>query len=264
LGEVLGEPHPPQVHQQALKLLQFGVQLPESRPGHPQILQAVCPHTANPNSDVQNEALLLIQKLGTPLEIWQCLFDSLAIVDDRNAYRIIQTMLKFTSPAQAERTGATILDKFMWTPTETSSPAVLAQALAVLNYRQAIPRLQELVRGNDREKIVYAANLLGQWQDKDSIPLLRKHIDATHQQASSSTHLRVLQALYQLEGSAGADYIVQILLHSSLDTQRSMAWQLGALQDVPGVIGALCKLAQATTDAVLKKNLGAFLQGKAC
>jgi len=107
---------------------------------------------------------------------------------------------------------------------------------------------------------VYAAELLANWEDKDASPLMRQYIDATHRQPKSDTHLRVLKALYKLEGSACADYIAQILLNSSVSTQRQMAWQLAEWKNEPRVIDALRKLVKETNDAEIKKNIGGFLE----
>lgn len=262
LCQILSEIHEWTVHWKAIKLLSYSSQQADGIVLHPQILKAVCGQI-DESGYLQDEGLKLIQKLHVPTaEIWKCLFDSLQIVSDRDADDIIKVIVRFTPPDQRENTGLVILNKFIYWVGE-QGPYSLIPALEALDYRKGIPALRGVFSRNDPQKVVKAAELLAKWGDKESIPLMRQFIDDMHKRAGGNTHLQVLQFLYKIEGSACADYAAGIILGSSQDTQRYMAYWLETFKNEPAVINALHKLVETTSDPEVKKNIGEFLKRNA-
>jgi len=245
----------------AIVLLGYSATQPEARPFQSLILLAVSNHILQPST--QEAGLKLIQRLRLPhTEIWQCLFDSLQLVQTTQAAsHLAKAIGRITTPEERDRTGEVILELFCVLFADGYSSALTA-AIEALDYRKAIPTLREVFSSSEDVKISLSAELLAKWQDKGAVDQMRRYIEAKYKGPSSPTYLEVLKSLYKIEGSRSARYIAEILLNSSVANQRAFNYySLGDFKNEPEITDALIKLFEATGDAAVKKGVGTWING---
>jgi len=260
LCHILGEAQEWEVYWKAITLLSYSVIKPEGKPFQLQILTAISNHIAK-GGYLQTAALALLQKLPIRREIWECLIESLQFAQrSREAYEIVKIIVRFTPPDKRDQTGAVILELFSLLD-DDHYVQQLVTVIEELDYRQAIPTLRDIFSYVYHYKVLSAAELLAKWQDKASVPFMRRYIDSKYKTATSDTHIHVLKALYKIEGSSCASYVAEILLNSPVSIQRGIYYHtLEEFKNEPVVMEAARRLVETTSDPEIRKNVGAFVE----
>jgi len=240
----------------ALLLLNYSAVRPEGAPWQSLILHAIENHLVT-SGHVQDVALRLIQKLRVERrEVWRCLYDALQMTQDgRAAYGPAKLIADFTSPAEVARTGAMLVDLFFFFEESTHDEAIKS-AIAALSYRAAIPALRAVfaryAKKKNHYKVMYASDLLAEWDDKGAAPEMRSYIDAMYRESISTTYFHVMKALYRLEGHACASYLADRVLSSSPANQHHMTyWDLQVYKNEPEIVMVVTRLAGTTQDQEL-------------
>lgn len=259
LCHILEDPKESVVALKAILLLGYSAAQPEARPFQSLILLAVSNHILQPST--QEAGLKLIQRLRLPhTEIWQCLFDSLQLVQTTQAASYLaKAIRRVTTLEERDRTGELILELFSVLEANGYINE-LTVTIEALDYQKSIPALREIFYSGEDSKISLSAGLLAKWQDKGAVAHMRQYIEAKYRGPLSHAYLEVLKSLYKIEGSRSAGYIAEILLNSSVQNQTTFNdYSLKDFKNEPEITGALRKLFEATGDAQVKKGVGTLI-----
>jgi hypothetical protein len=248
----------------ALTLLNYSAGTPVAQVWQSVILDAVADHLCT-GGHVQNVALKLLSRLRVDrVEVWRCLFQALPLAQASHVAGGLAKMIgRFTLPEERERTGAILLDLLFFFD-DSSNDVLIANAIAAMNYRAAIPTLRaalaRYVLQQEQYKVTCSCDLLLKWGDKEAAFHMRQYVDAMYRETISTTYLHVLKTLYQLEGKPSAAYIGDRLLNSSPENQRRMAYVHWAdFRDEIEVVSAVRLMGERSSQVSVKKNVEAFL-----
>lgn len=264
LCHLLAKGHQWDITVKALLLLNYSAVRPGAMVWQSLILGALENHLTTAGH-VQDAALRLVPKLHVERrDIWRCLFEALQIAQDsRAASSIARIICDFTPPEEREKTGAVLLDALFFFD-DSNYDDTIKTAIGCLNYRAAIPTLREAfsryASTKAHYKVMCAAGLLADWDDKGAVPYMRGYIDGTYRESGSTAYFHVMKGLYRIEGSSCATYIADRILNSSPSNQHSMTyWLWQDFKNQPEIMKAVRVLGEKSPDAELKKNIESFL-----
>src|SRR2546427_1030510 len=264
--DILKKPqHDWQLQWKAITLLNYGLRTLEGKQLSSHILEVVRDYAAyggNNSGYIRAAALKMIAEAPVPpREKWNHLFTVLQTVQPSAAGDIMNQLPQFTPPDERARTAATILDILTYTA-DYSPVRSGVSALKALNYRQGVTELREMLLASPIDKAVVLAQLLSEWQDKESVPIIRQVIE-NWRYGSNSDVCSLLASLYKLERSACVDYIGEVLLGALPGVQlyllqTTLKYGLGSVKEKP-LLDAVSELARTTDDPDIKKEAEAFL-----
>ena len=249
-----------------LILLNYSVGQPAAVRWHRCILASIESYLTS-DVQIQQNVFRLLPKLHVDrADVWKCLFESLQMAQSSSvAAELAKVTPSFTPPEKEETTGALLLD-LLFLFDDTNRDMILGEAIEALNYRSAIPRLCEAfdtcALRRFHYKAITACKLLAKWDDKGSVPYLRKYIDAMYKATpSTNTYFFAMESLYSIEGTACAEYIADRMLNSSPKNQNCMFWMTWQpYENDPVIMNALGKIEQTTQDRKLKEHIGDFIK----